>query len=211
MLSISKEDAEFLAGFIDQWLPVCGEKTAERARTVKEYLTVEAYQTEGKNAVDILKDLAPMICPGHEIDEQSFESAKKAIEQTIEASPGRYTIRFGDKNYTYRETDSPPSLSDGHKLGKYPVHLTGSAAGGGGGSSSSGGAGYYIGHNEPLYDGKSMVSAIELAIERGARINIPGEYIDAINGAMVNMGHNDNSDDENPEYAESYWQDGGDE
>lgn len=41
MLSISKEDAEFLAGFIDQWLPVCGEKTAERARAVRECLTAD--------------------------------------------------------------------------------------------------------------------------------------------------------------------------
>ena len=42
MVNISKEDAEFLAGFIDQWLPVCGEKTAERARAVKERLTSAA-------------------------------------------------------------------------------------------------------------------------------------------------------------------------
>lgn len=35
MITITKEDAEFLAGFIDQWLPICGEKTAERARAVK--------------------------------------------------------------------------------------------------------------------------------------------------------------------------------
>lgn len=41
MITITKEDAEFLSRFIDQWLPVCGEKTADRARAVKECLTAD--------------------------------------------------------------------------------------------------------------------------------------------------------------------------
>lgn len=50
MVNISKEDAESLAGFIDQWLPVCGEKTAERACVVKECLTTGA-QNMGGNII----------------------------------------------------------------------------------------------------------------------------------------------------------------
>lgn len=112
MIAITKEDAEFLAGFIDQWLPVCGEKTAERARAVKECLTAETQNMGGNISV--------------------------------------------------------------------------------------------TGMPEPLYDGKALIAAIEGAVANGARINAP-EY-DLSDLAVPPI-----TDDEDPEYAENYWQDGDDE
>lgn len=64
MIAITKEDAEFLVGFIDQWLPVCGEKTAERARTVKECLTAEP-RNMGANV--IVTGMPETLCDGKAI------------------------------------------------------------------------------------------------------------------------------------------------
>lgn len=150
MLSISKEDAEFLAGFIDQWLPVCGEKTAERARAVRECLTSAA---------------------------------------SINQERGKFDREPWDK------------FLSAHSIKTIPVYVERvvSAGGGGGGSSFSGVSGYYIGHNEPLYDGKPIAAAFDLAIEQGARFS--PQYLGII-------GDGDTSSDEELEHSGNYWQDG---
>lgn len=81
MLSISKEDAEFLAGFIDQWLPVCGEKTAERARAVRECLTSAASINQERGKFD--REPWEKFLPAH-----SIKTIPISIEGTFSAGGG---------------------------------------------------------------------------------------------------------------------------